>query len=132
MKKALRWIGISGALIVLLGLFVVGAINKPEPIELTGNYVSPLPGADYQEVKVSFENYGYLLEPSTLKAGVPVRMTADLGSLYGCMRDIRIPQFGVSKYVSNGDNTIEFVPDKTGTFNIMCSMNMGRGTFNVV
>lgn len=73
----------------------------------------------------------YVLEPSTLKKGIPVRMTADLNSVVGCSRDIVISAFGVRKYVSQGDNVIEFTPTKAGTINIACSMNMYKGTFTV-
>ena len=98
---------------------------------LTGKVVA-VDNSKVQEVKLSFVNYEYQLEPATLAAGIPVRMEVDLSTVYGCMRDVRIPAFGVSQYVSEGKNVIEFVPTKTGTFNIMCSMNMGRGTFAVV
>ncbi len=86
---------------------------------------------EVQDVKLRFENYQYVMEPSSLKAGVPVRIEVDLSSVYGCMRDIVIPQFNVRKYVGEGDNIVEFTPDRTGTFWIVCSMNMGRGQFSV-
>ena len=85
----------------------------------------------FQEVVLSFENYEYKLNPSDLKVGVPVRMIVDLDSVYGCMRDIVIPSANIRKYVSASDNVIEFIPQSAGTFNIRCSMNMGRGTFSV-
>jgi plastocyanin domain-containing protein len=43
-----------------------------------------------------------------------------------------ISAFNVRKTFTTASNTIEFTPDKTGTFNIACSMNMYRGTFSVV
>ena len=58
-------------------------------------------------------------------------MEVDLDTVYGCMRDVVIPSADVRKYVKDGDNIIEFTPEKAGTFNIMCSMNMGRGKFTV-
>ncbi|MFH2020228.1 MAG: cupredoxin domain-containing protein [archaeon] len=94
---------------------------------------APSPSADgVQDVKLSMRGFTYILEPSTLKKGVPVRMTVDLSKVTGCMTDVTIPAFGVRKLVKNGDNVITFTPDKAGTFNIACSMNMGRGQFTVV
>ena len=87
---------------------------------------------EFQEVTLRFVNYEYVLEPSVLKKDVPVRMTVDLDSVYGCMRDVVIKSFNVRKYVRPDDNVIEFMPDKTGTIGIACSMNMGRGQFTVV
>jgi uncharacterized protein len=86
---------------------------------------------EVQNVRLTVVGGNYVLEPSTLKKGVPVRMNADLNSVVGCSRDIVISAFGVRKYVKPGDNVIEFTPTKTGTINIACSMNMYRGTFTV-
>jgi uncharacterized protein len=122
-------------LIIFAALLVIGAFvaiaSTSGGDELTGNVVAVNTG-EVQEVSLQFKNYAYVLEPETFTAGVPVRMEVDLSTVYGCMRDVRIPAFGVSQYVSEGNNIIEFTPTKTGTFNIMCSMNMGRGTFTVV
>jgi heme/copper-type cytochrome/quinol oxidase subunit 2 len=88
--------------------------------------------AGEQVVKLTYENYQYRMTPSTLKKGVPVRMEVDLDSVTGCMVAVRIPGFGVAKNVEPGDNIITFTPDKAGTFQIACSMGMGRNTFTVV
>jgi plastocyanin domain-containing protein len=124
----MRKLAIFGAVIVLVVFGIVAAANTGSGA--TGNVI--IDNSQVQEVELSFENYEYILKPSKLKAGVPVKMTADMDTVYGCMRDIRIPAFGVIKYVSEEDNVIEFTPTKSGTFNIMCSMNMGRGQFEVV
>ncbi len=85
-----------------------------------------------QKVALSLVNGRYQLSPPNLKKDVPVRMEVDLSSVTGCMTSVTIPGFNVRKYVSPGDNIITFTPDKTGTFQIACSMGMGRNTFNVV
>ncbi|RJQ17301.1 hypothetical protein C4573_04585 [Candidatus Woesearchaeota archaeon] len=99
--------------------------------ENTENLQNTVSNGEVQTVKLSFDNYGYVMEPSTLKKGIPVRMEVDLSTVTGCMRDVVISAFNVRRYVSSGNNIIEFTPDKTGTFNIMCSMGMGRGKFTV-
>ncbi|MCB9359004.1 hypothetical protein H6503_03685 [Candidatus Woesearchaeota archaeon] len=126
-KKTLM-IGLTVLILLIFG--AVGMLNIKD-VTATGNAVKKANG-DYQEVTLKFENYEYQLYPSQLVKDVPVRMTVDLDSVYGCMRDIRIPAFGVAKYVKEGDNIIEFTPTQAGTLNIACSMNMGRGTFEVV
>lgn len=85
-----------------------------------------------QIVTLKYEDYKYQLYPSTFVKGVPVRMEVDLSTVTGCMTAVRIPGFGVAKSVKPGDNIITFTPDKTGTFQIACSMGMGRNTFTVV
>jgi hypothetical protein len=85
-----------------------------------------------QEVTLRMEGWKYIMEPATLQKGIPVKMTVDLKTVTGCMTDIVIPSFNVRKVVRQGDNVIEFTPDKTGDFRMACSMNMGKGTFSVV
>ncbi len=86
---------------------------------------------EIQNVTLSFRNYEYVLTPNTLKVGIPVKITVDTTTVTGCMRDIVIGDLKVRKYVTPGDNVIEFTPNKEGTFLIACSMNMGRGYFTV-
>jgi uncharacterized protein len=85
-----------------------------------------------QVVKLHVQGGSYVLEPSKLKKGIPVRLEADMSRMPGCSKDVVISAFGVRKYFTQGDNVVEFTPDKTGTINIACSMNMYRGTFEVV
>lgn len=87
---------------------------------------------EYQEAVLSMRNWEYVVTPSTLKKGVPVRMTVDLNTVVGCARDVTIKDFGVRKYVKPGDNIIKFTPTKTGNIDISCSMNMFFGKFEVV
>jgi len=84
-----------------------------------------------QDATLSVVGGNYIITPSTLKKGIPVRMTADLASLKGCSRSVVIASLGVSKYVQPGDNIITFTPTQTGNIRIACSMNMYTGSFNV-
>ena len=141
MGKLMKQISIGGAIAIVLSVFFFGTIGVDVNAG-TGDITSKATGyererddrvqGEAQKVLLKFENYQYKLEPSELQKGVPVRMEVDLDSVYGCMRDIVIPSFGVDKYVREGNNIIEFTPTKSGTFNIQCSMNMGRGKFSVV
>jgi len=85
-----------------------------------------------QVVKLSTEGSRYILNPSEIKKGVTVRLEADMSKMPGCSKSIVIPAFNVRGSFTSEDNIIEFTPDKAGTFNIACSMNMYRGTFTVL
>jgi len=85
-----------------------------------------------QNVKLTFDAKGYVVTPSTLTKGVPVRMEVDLDTVKGCMRTVVISAFDVKKTVKAGDTTIEFTPTKTGSIQVICGMNMGKGSFTVV
>ena len=85
-----------------------------------------------QEVKLTFDAKGYVVTPATVTKGVPVKMEVDLGTVKGCMRTVVIDAFNVKKTVKDGDTTIEFTPTKSGPIQIVCGMNMGKGSFTVV
>lgn len=131
-----QWIknsAIFGALSILAVILVMSITAGTNGLSsVTGDSVQNSPSSGVQNVKLRYSTYGYILEPSELKMNVPVRMEVDMSTVYGCMRSIVIPAFNVRKTVSESDNIIEFTPDKAGTFNIVCSMNMGRGKFTVV
>lgn len=92
----------------------------------TGGQLASVKGG-VQEISLSVQGANYMPNPIRVKKGVPVRLIADLNSVAGCSRSIVIPEFGIRKVVGAGDNIIEFTPDKSGTFDIACSMNMYRG-----
>ncbi len=87
---------------------------------------------EYQKAVLKLNSYGnYVVEPSVLKKDIPVRMEVDLNSVYGCARSVVIKDFNVMKSVREGDNIIEFIPNKEGRIRIQCSMNMFIGYFDV-
>jgi len=85
-----------------------------------------------QKVKLSFDDKGYVVTPSTLTKGVPVEMDVDLDTVKGCMRTVVIASLNVKKTVKTGDTLIAFTPDKAGNVPVICGMNMGKGAFTVV
>ena len=89
-------------------------------------------GKQAQVVKLSFDDKGYVVTPSTVTRGVPVKMEVDLDTVKGCMRTVVIEAFNVKQTVKAGATTIEFTPTKSGTIQIVCGMNMGKGQFTVV
>ncbi len=87
---------------------------------------------DVQVVKMHVEGSQYILEPSSIKKGIPVRLEADMSRMPGCSRGIISSELGIRKTFSSNDNTLTFTPDKAGTFYISCSMNMYKGTITVL
>ena len=87
--------------------------------------------AKVQVVKLSFDDKGYVVTPSTVTKGVPVKMEVDLATVKGCMRTVVIEAFNVKQTVKEGATTIEFTPSKSGPIQIVCGMNMGKGQFTV-
>ena len=104
-------------------------LAAPAPTQGAGTLAEVKNGV--QEVALSVQGGNYYPNPVRVKKGIPVRLVADMSTFSGCSRSIILPDFGVSKTVSAGDNVIEFTPDKSGTFSFSCSMGMYRGTLVV-
>lgn len=99
-----------------VAVFAQGAKEQAKPVQV---------------VKLSFDDKGYVVTPSTVAKGVPVKMEVDLDTVKGCMRTVVIDAFNVKQTVKAGATTIEFTPTKSGPIQIVCGMNMGKGQFTV-
>ncbi len=87
---------------------------------------------DYQEVTTSL---GYGTYPAiTVKAGIPVKwtITAGQGMINGCNNEIIIPEYKLNIKLSEGENVIEFTPDRPGRFGYSCWMGMIRSSITVI
>ncbi len=113
--------------LVLVG-YIVFAQSSEGGVNVAGGKISP---SQTQLVKLSVSGGNYILSPSVIKKGIPVKLVAD-SSVVGCARSIIIPEFNVRDIISSSDREIEFTPDKAGTFTIACSMYMYTGTFEVL
>ena len=69
----------------------------------------------------------------TVKAGEPVKweIQAPEGSINGCNYKMILQDFGMEHTFENGENTIEFTPEKEGTYTYSCWMGMITGTIYV-
>ena len=68
--------------------------------------------------------------PAVLKVqrGTPVRLTFDRQETSSCSEEIVFPDFGIRQYLpAHQKTTVEFTPDKAGTFDFTCGMSMLRG-----
>ena len=130
----MREIIIGVAMLVALAVVAVAAKNI-----INGDFYTPTEKVNAAPsngqamlVKAHLENgYQYIMEPSTFKVGVPVKMEFDMKTVTGCLRNVVIPSMNVRKSLTNSDNIITFTPTQAGEFRITCSMGMGRGTFTV-
>ncbi len=121
------------AILALVVLLLLPAL----PAQLAAQAASAKPQAaavqekKVQKVKLTVDANGYVLTPATLAKGVPVKMDVDLQTVKGCARTVVISAFEVKKTVKDGDATIEFTPTKAGKIDIVCGMNMVKGSFTV-
>ena len=69
----------------------------------------------------------------TVKKGIPVRLNlhADAGTITGCNRTVVFPEYGIELDLREGDNIVEFTPDRPGAVGYTCWMGMVSGTITV-
>ena len=60
-----------------------------------------------------------------------MRIEGDPESLSGSMDTMIVDGYELSKKVEPGDNILEFIADKTGTYKVHCANGMGNGTLIV-
>ena len=70
----------------------------------------------------------------TVQVGIPVKWTINVppGSINSCNNRIIIRPYNIEYRFQQGDNVIEFTPDKAGVFRYSCWMAMIFGTITVV
>jgi sulfite exporter TauE/SafE len=148
-KHTRRMVAVSGMLVILLGLGMLGngaalsgvrlpALSLPS-LNFTGQssslQVSEAAAAEIidgkQYVTTGLVSGGY--EPIQVVSGVPVEWTviADANSLSGCNYKMIIPEYGIEKELQPGENIIEFTPDKTGVVPYSCWMGMIKSSITV-
>ncbi|MBS3071373.1 cupredoxin domain-containing protein [Candidatus Pacearchaeota archaeon] len=125
MKNTTLLFGI--ALIVLIaGGFLYFSGNNNVTGKVINNEEGTLKNGQVNEIALSMKDYNYYPNTITVKEGETVRISLD-SSIYGCLRDFTIKDFGVRKYLKTPDDYVEFVADKKGTYSFACSMGMGFG-----
>lgn len=137
-KYADRIMMVGAALVVVMGVSMfqsgMALTGVPAPV-VTAEVAAPAKEVaeveDVQIVETQLSPRGY--EPITVKAGIPVKwiIHAEDGAINGCNNELYIPEYNVSKRLSVGDNIIEFMPEKSGTFPYSCWMGMIRSSITV-
>ena len=86
----------------------------------------------YQEVyfDLSYDDYKDIILQKDVLARLIIHV--DKEYLTGCNNEIIIKDFGIEQELSIGDNVIEFMPNKEGTFIYTCWMNMIKNNINVI
>jgi len=124
-KSSLYLVGI--VILIVLGIYF---ISNTGGNSIIGNAVANNVNGDAQNIVIGMKNFNYYPNTIKVKANQPVSISLDK-SVYGCLRDFTIREFGVRKYLRTPEDTVVFTPTKKGTFGFACSMGMGTGTLIV-
>ena len=80
-----------------------------------------------QEVNIRVKG-AYSPDVIVVKRGVPVRLNFYRDETSSCSEEVILSDFGIARKLPAFQTTaIEFTPDKTGSFNFTCGMNMLHG-----
>ena len=85
-----------------------------------------------QEVTVQVKG-GYSPATVKVKKGAPVRLVFDRQETSGCSEEVVLPEFGIKRVLpAHQKTTVEFTPERAGTYEFTCGMSMLRGQLTVV
>lgn len=134
---------VSAVLVIVLGFVMfqtgltVSGISLPSIGEIIGlvdkstaNKAVVVDGI--QTVTTELHSGSY--ESITVQAGIPVKwnLHAGPGTRNGCNYRIIIQSLGIQMQLEEGDNFIEFTPEKAQTISFSCWMGMIRGLIKVL
>ncbi len=128
-----------GVLILIVGLYSASnflslyGINInlfPAPVASAGTVASVRDG--FQTVNMDVVSSGYSPNVFTVKKGMPVKWIINGKNVFGCQGYLVAPALGIQKAIAEGENIVEFTPDKPGIIGFSCGMGMYRGHFNVI
>lgn len=84
-----------------------------------------------QEVIIAVRG-GYDPADVRVTKGVPVRLVFDRQETSGCSEEVVLPEFGIKRFLpAHRKTSIEFTPEKAGTYEFTCGMSMLRGRLTV-
>ena len=141
MKETWAVLGLALGLILAANILYAFAGNgaaSPAIPSSNAPVVSPPDSAPVvggvQKVSVKALGTGVYDHPRlVVKKGIPVELTFSAEPSAGCGHQFVMRDFGVNIVVSGSESkTVQFTPDKTGTFEYACGMRMFRGQLIVV
>lgn len=131
---------VGGVLVFVLGFFMVNnglsMSGKPvipvQPVQAAADTNSIVMEDGKQVVRT--EVLPSYFAPITVRKGIPVKWILHVRpeNLNGCNNAVIVPDYGIQKQLSPGDNVIEFTPDRAGTIPYSCWMGMIRSRIDVI
>lgn len=107
--------------------------SAPAATETIGSKDPPVVDASGVQVVNMTQSFdGYEPNEFTVKKGVPVKWVITSETTRSCAASISMPDYDIIRYLEEGENVIEFTPEKTGALRFTCGMGMYPGKFTVV
>ena len=117
--------------VVAAGLLTVAWINWYFFLAERSTATAVAGAGGVQEVMIGVRG-GYDPAEVRVKKGVPVRLIFDRQETAGCSEEIVLPDFGIRRFLpAHQKTTVEFTPERAGTYEFTCGMSMLRGRLTV-
>lgn len=140
-KRFTRQVLKAGAILVVvmgLSMMVQGGTLSGLNSKVTGTLMAENTDVDKKNIDetqhiTSTLQSGRSYPDITVKAGEPVKWTIEApeGSINGCNYKIIQQDLGIEYAFDEGENVIEFIPEKAGTYTYTCWMGMITGKIYV-
>ena len=134
-----KTLGLASLIIIVFLAFSIGS-NGPS---INANAIQTTQGSQdasvekavlidgKQEITMNVDYSGWSPKVFALKKGVPTKWIINGEELTGCNNGIIIKDYNINFEIKQGENIIEFTPDKDGLVSFTCRMGMLKGTFIV-
>ncbi|MFZ5535351.1 MAG: hypothetical protein ACOY3M_04365 [Patescibacteria group bacterium] len=121
-----------GIVIVIIAI-VAGALGYTKfNSSATGDGKGVLMAGEVAVIKLSsLPNGNYTNQKFEVKQGTKVRIEGDPSTLVGSMSKVVVDGYELSKDITEVDNVLEFVADKSGKYRIHCANGMGNAFLTV-
>ena len=116
------FVTVGGAVLIAALWYYFFGPKKASHAQLVGNL---------QEVRITVRG-GYVPNIIEARRGIPLKLVFDRQENSDCSSRVVFPDFRVSKSLAAfGTTEVQFTPDKAGSFDFACGMNMLHGTLIV-
>lgn len=140
---AKKFFKFTGLLVIALAIFNIGNGYRLTGWKNVFNVKQSPPAVSAGDPNVKIENgvqvvrmdqvgNGYKPNKFTIKNNQPVKWIIDSKASGSCAASIFVQKMGIRKFLTKGENIIEFTPNEVGDIRFTCSMGMYSGKFIVV
>jgi plastocyanin domain-containing protein len=130
-SKKTIWIALGIVLILVIGFLVVKIVLSQSAPAKTTEAVSSTMESGYQIIRMDVVRSGWQPASFKLKKGIPVKWFINGKELTNCNDAIDVPALDLHFQIRQGEQTIEFTPDQSGSIPWSCWMGMIDGSFVV-
>lgn len=136
---AKKFFKFAGLLVIFLALFNISnglnltgwkGISFGKESNAAGSAVKIENG--FQIVNMTQDTYGYKPNKFTIRKGIPVKWIIDAKDTSSCSGSIVSSKLNIKKFLSRGENIVQFTPTDLGDIKFSCSMGMYTGKFTVI